>query len=293
MRERAASAPRSGCSTRCCRRRSPLATPGAPTRRSSCPRRGEPRLATREKLRQQLRAGRLDEREVEVEVEDAAAVPELSIFTPQGVEEMGVNLQGHAARPMSAGPRQQRRMTVAEAREVLVAAGGDTLIDMDQVRAGGDRARRADRHRVHRRDRQGRPGASGGRGPDVSREGVQRDLLPIVEGSTVHDQARPGADRPRALHRRRRLPRRQALRPDPRAPGPLPDPRRARAARPRRLRAHPHRAAERAHQAVHGAARDRGRRALDFTARRSTSWRGSPPRSTRAPRTSARAACTR
>ena len=65
-------------------------------------------------------------------------------------------------------------------------------------------------------------------GADVSREGVQRDLLPIVEGSTVTTKYGPVQDRPRAVHRRRRVPHVQAERPDPRAAGPLPDPRRAR-----------------------------------------------------------------
>ncbi len=103
-------------------------------------------------------------------------------------------------------------------------------------------------------------GREGGHGPDVSREGVQRDILPIVEGTTVNTKYGMVQDRSHPVHRCRRVPRLEAVGPDSGAAGPLPDPRRARGAGPRGFRPHPDRAEERAGQAVHGAALDRGRR---------------------------------
>ena len=117
------------------------------------------------------------------------------------------------------------------------------------------------------------PAGRAAHGPDVSREGVQRDLLPIVEGSTVTTKYGVGADRPRPVHRRRRLPRRQALRPDPRAAGALSDPRRAGALDARGFRPHPDRARERPDPAVRGAAADRAGDTAVHCRRR---WRRSP-----------------
>ena len=105
------------------------------------------------------------------------------------------------------------------------------LIDLDGVTREAHRARRAERHHLPRRDRQDRRPRRRARARRVSREGVQRDLLPIVEGTTVNTKYGMVQDRPHALHRRRRVPRLQAVGPDPRAAGPVPDPRRARAAR--------------------------------------------------------------
>ena len=138
--------------------------------------------ATREKLREKLRAGALDERTVEIEVEDGGS-PSLEMFTPQGVEEVGINLK--EMMPGLFSRKRRQKVTVAEAREALTAEEAEKLIDRQQL------AREA-RHRVEQSgivfldeiDKiAGREG--GGRGPDVSREGVQRDLLPIVEGTTV------------------------------------------------------------------------------------------------------------
>ena len=118
-------------------------------------------------------------------------------------------------------------MRVPEARETLAQEEAARLIDMEAVTR--EAIRRVEQSGIVFIDEIDKiAGREGGHGPDVSREGVQRDLLPIVEGSTVQHQARPGAHRPHPLHRGGRVPRRQAVGPDPRAPGPLPDPRRAR-----------------------------------------------------------------
>ncbi len=143
--------------------------------------------ATREKMREKLRAGQLDAREVEVEVEENAA-PSLEMFGPQGVEEVGFNLR--EMMPGLFSRRQRRKMTVAEARSVLQAEEADKLIDRQQI------AREA-RHRVEQAgivfldEIDKVAGRERGTGPEVSREGVQRDLLPIVEGTTVTTKQGP------------------------------------------------------------------------------------------------------
>ena len=138
--------------------------------------------ATREKLRDKLRSGTLDARTVEIEIEDGGS-PSFEMITPQGVEEVGFNLK--EMMPGLFSRKRRQKVTVAEAREALFAEEAEKLIDRQQV------AREA-RHRVEQTgiifldeiDKiAGREGS--GRGPDVSREGVQRDLLPIVEGTTV------------------------------------------------------------------------------------------------------------
>ena len=138
--------------------------------------------ALRERLRQRLRDGELEDLMVEVEVEDRQ-MPWVEVFSGQGVEELGINLQdlfGHLL------PRRKRRRKVAvhEARRLLTVEEAQKLIDPDEVTA--EAIRRAEQSGIVFIDEidkiAGRPG---GAGPDVSREGVQRDILPIVEGSTV------------------------------------------------------------------------------------------------------------
>ncbi len=148
---------------------------------------------TREKLRQMLRRGELDDRDVEVELEDGGSGgPSVSLFTPQGVEEMGMQFKDLLGGMM---PRQtrRRRMKVAAGREALAAEEATRLVDMDHVRERAI-ARVEDTSIVFidEIDKVAAGGAARG-GPDVSREGVQRDLLPIVEGSTV--QTKHGAVR--------------------------------------------------------------------------------------------------
>jgi ATP-dependent HslUV protease ATP-binding subunit HslU len=152
-----------------------------------------PGAETREKLRRMLREGLLDAREVEIELPEAGPAPSLSIFTPQGVEEMGVQFRDLLGNLM---PRQtrRRRMKIPAARAAFVAEEAARLIDMDKVRElAVERVEQSGIVFIDEIDKVAAPAAAGKQGPDVSREGVQRDLLPIVEGSTV--QTKHGAVR--------------------------------------------------------------------------------------------------
>ena len=137
---------------------------------------------TREKFREKLRSGRLDERLVEVEVE-ASAPRSFEIFTPQSVEEIGVNLKDMM--PGLFGKPQLRRVRVAEALEILQQQEAEKLVDSHQVTE--EARQRVESNGIVFLDEMDKiTGREAGRGPDVSREGVQRDLLPIVEGTTVN-----------------------------------------------------------------------------------------------------------
>jgi ATP-dependent HslUV protease ATP-binding subunit HslU len=142
---------------------------------------GDPARATREKLREQLRGGRLEERQVEVEVRPRA-FPAVQVLSNQGLEEMDVNLREML--PGLFGGRKRRRLSVAEARKVLHHQEQDRLVDAEEVsREAVERAQSSGIVFLDELDKVA--GRESGRGPDVSREGVQRDLLPIVEGTTV------------------------------------------------------------------------------------------------------------
>jgi ATP-dependent HslUV protease ATP-binding subunit HslU len=138
---------------------------------------------TREKLRQQLREGKLDERMVEIDVRERN-FPSFEIISNQGVEEMDVNIKDML--PNIFGQRtKKRKMKVNEAFEYLIQEEEHRLIDMDQVtRMAIDRVENAGIVFLDEIDKIA--GREGGHGPDVSREGVQRDILPIVEGTTVN-----------------------------------------------------------------------------------------------------------
>ena len=138
---------------------------------------------TREKLRQQLREGKLDERMVEIDVRERN-FPSFEILTNQGVEEMDVNIKDML--PNIFGQRtKKRKMKVNEAFEYLIQEEEQRLIDMDQVtRIAIDRVENSGIVFLDEIDKIA--GREGGHGPDVSREGVQRDILPIVEGTTVN-----------------------------------------------------------------------------------------------------------
>src|SRR5437879_9544157 len=144
---------------------------------------GASREATLEKLRSQLRAGRLDERMVELETQQQA-MPMLEIFAGQGMEEMGIHLKDMLSNMMPSRTKR-RRVRVAEARRLLVQEEAAKLVDMEEVVAQA--VRRVENSGIVFLDEldkvAGRPSA--GHGPDVSREGVPRDLLPIVDGSAV------------------------------------------------------------------------------------------------------------
>ena len=137
---------------------------------------------TREKLRERLREGKLDERMVEIEVKDRA--PSFEITTNTGIEEMGINLKDMLPNLFGQKSRK-RKMRVAEALDYLVQEEESKLIDMDQVtRAALERVESSGIIFLDEIDKIA--GRETGHGPDVSREGVQRDILPIVEGTTVN-----------------------------------------------------------------------------------------------------------
>jgi len=141
------------------------------------------RLRTREKLRQQFHEGRLDDRDVEIDVRDRNG-PSFEIISNQGPEEMDVNLKD--VLPGLFGARtKKRKMKVTEAFEYLVQEEEQRLIDMDQVNRLAV-TRVEDSGIIFLDEIDKIAGREGGHGPDVSREGVQRDILPIVEGTTVN-----------------------------------------------------------------------------------------------------------
>ncbi len=138
---------------------------------------------TREKLRQQFREGKLDDRVVEIDVRERNA-PSFEIVSNQGVEEMDINLKD--VLPSLFGARtKKRKMKVVEAFDYLVQEEEGRLIDVDQVnRVAVERVENSGIVFLDEIDKIA--GREGGHGPDISREGVQRDILPIVEGTTVN-----------------------------------------------------------------------------------------------------------
>ncbi|MBI2844716.1 MAG: ATP-dependent protease ATPase subunit HslU [Armatimonadetes bacterium] len=139
----------------------------------------------RDKLREQLRAGFLDDRKIEIEVEETAS-PFMQVFTQQGMEEMGVDLPGMLG-SMMPKKKKTRTVTVAEAKQILADEAAREMIDHDQVtRDAIERTEQSGIIFVDELDKiAGRERGGDGGGPQVSREGVQRDILPIIEGSTV------------------------------------------------------------------------------------------------------------
>ena len=150
--------------------------------------RREQRSGTRERLREQLRAGALDHRVVEVEMREKS-FPSFQILSSQGVEEMDVNMKDLLP-GLFGGRTRKRRLPVSEAREVLQQEEESRLVDAEQVaRQALDRAQTNGIIFIDEIDKIA--GREGGHGPDVSREGVQRDILPIVEGTTVSTKYGP------------------------------------------------------------------------------------------------------
>jgi len=146
---------------------------------------------TREKLRRMLRERELDGREVEIQVADAGAAPSLSIFTPQGVEEMGVQMKDLLG-GLFPGRTRPRRMTVPAALAACTAEEAAKLVDMDRVRELAiARVEQSGIVFIDEIDKVASGADRAKHGADVSREGVQRDLLPIVEGSTVQTKHGP------------------------------------------------------------------------------------------------------
>src|SRR5438876_1990094 len=139
---------------------------------------------TRDKLGRWLDEGKLDEREIEVDVKEQQ-FPSFEIFTPQGVEEMGVNIKDMLP-GIFGGKTRRKKMRVGDAREVIIQEEAEKLVDQQNInREAIDRVEQSGIVFLDEIDKiAGRQQAS--HGPDVSREGVQRDLLPIVEGTTVN-----------------------------------------------------------------------------------------------------------
>jgi ATP-dependent HslUV protease ATP-binding subunit HslU len=137
---------------------------------------------TREKLRQMLRDGKLDDKEVEIEVH-AKISPMVEIFSGTGFEEMDLNL-GDIFGGMMPGKTKRRKVTVQEAQEILVSEEAGKLVDMDKV-VSLAMEKVEDLGIIFLDELDKIAGRESGHGPDVSREGVQRDLLPIIEGTTV------------------------------------------------------------------------------------------------------------
>ncbi len=138
---------------------------------------------TREKLRQQFREGKLDERMVELDVRERG-MPQFGIISNQNLEDMEMNLKDMLPNIFGGGSKK-RKMKVSDAFDYLVEEEEGRLIDMDSVnRAATERVESSGIVFLDEIDKIA--GREGGHGPDVSREGVQRDILPIVEGTTVN-----------------------------------------------------------------------------------------------------------
>jgi len=140
------------------------------------------RERTREKLRKQLAEGKLDHRTVEMDV-PAESFPLMQIISPIGIEEMGLNIQDLFG-PLLPKKVKKRKMTIPEAQKFLIQEEAQKLIDMEQVI--NEATRRVENSGIVFLDEIDKiAGEQSKSGPDVSREGVQRDLLPVVEGSNI------------------------------------------------------------------------------------------------------------
>ena len=156
-------------------------------------RRREQESRVRERLRGQIASGVKDEDTVEIEMEESGPAPFMQVMTPQGgMEEMGMDMQGLFG-SMMPKKRKKRSLTIKEAREHFTNEEAKALIDQDALtREAVLRAEQSGIIFVDEMDKiAGRGAGGGGNGPDVSREGVQRDILPIIEGSTVQTKYGP------------------------------------------------------------------------------------------------------
>src|SRR2546429_5814163 len=162
----------------------PSPPPGTGTPESEADSQREQAQRTREKLRAQLREGKLDQRMVDLEVRERA-MPSFEIVSNQGVDEMDVGKLQDMFSGMFGQQKKKRKMSVADAFEYLIQEEENKLLDMDQVtRVAVERAEQMGIIFIDEIDKVA--GRESGHGPDVSREGVQRDILPIIEGTTVN-----------------------------------------------------------------------------------------------------------
>jgi ATP-dependent HslUV protease ATP-binding subunit HslU len=143
---------------------------------------------TRDKLRRLLRMGELNERMVEIETQDTQ-MPNMQVFGPQGPEEMGINIKEMFGN-IFPKKTKNRKVKVSEAREILTETEAEKLVDMDKVQTLAKE--RTEQNGIIFIDEIDKIASrEGGQGPEVSREGVQRDILPIVEGSAVNTKYGP------------------------------------------------------------------------------------------------------
>jgi ATP-dependent HslUV protease ATP-binding subunit HslU len=160
-----------------------LPAPARPASDSAAPAPPEASQTTRERLRDQLREGRLDHRTIEIETRDSSG-PAFEIVTGSNVEEVGINVKDMLP-GLFQGRTRKRKVTVPEAFEHLIGEELQRLADMETVsKTAVSRVEQAGIIFIDEIDKIA--GREGSMGPDVSREGVQRDILPIVEGTTVH-----------------------------------------------------------------------------------------------------------
>jgi len=150
----------------------------------------EERSSTRDKLRTMLRNGKLDNRYIDLDVADRS-MPTVEIFSNVGMEEMGINLKDMLGGLMPKNTKR-RKVKVPEAMELLAQEEAQGLVDMDKVvKSAIEKVEQSGIIFLDEIDKIAGNGGHGGSGPDVSREGVQRDLLPIVEGSIVNTKYGP------------------------------------------------------------------------------------------------------
>ena len=144
--------------------------------------------STRDKMKRLLRMGELEQRYVELETEEST-MPAMEVMTPPGAEDMGLNLKDMFGN-LFPKKTKRRRLKIEEAREILIEQEAQKLVDMDEVQSlARQRTEQSGIIFIDEIDKVASPG--GNQGPEISREGVQRDILPIVEGSTVNTKYGP------------------------------------------------------------------------------------------------------
>ncbi|MCK5712627.1 MAG: ATP-dependent protease ATPase subunit HslU, partial [Hyphomicrobiaceae bacterium] len=148
----------------------------------------DPQSDSREKMRHKLRLGELDNRQVEIDMPEQAQIPMLQMFTNQGGEEMDLNLKDMLG-SLGGGKKKTKRMTVKEAMGALKQQEADQLLDMDRIKE--EAIERTENSGIVFLDEMDKITHRSGKDGDVSREGVQRDLLPLIEGTTISTKYGP------------------------------------------------------------------------------------------------------
>ena len=219
---------------------------------------------TRESFRKKLRAGELNDKEIEIEVQaGGGGMPMFEIPGMPGAQMGAINI-GEIFGKLGGGRTKTRRVTVLDSHDILVNEESDKLLDNEQLIQESIKA--VEQNGIVFLDEIDKiAGREGRMGADVSREGVQRDLLAADRRHHGQHQAWAGEDRPRAVHCLGRVPYLQAVRSLARVARPAADPRRAERAVARRHAPHPDRAGSIIDQAIRRAAEDRGRRRSNFT----------------------------